>query len=248
MALIKCSECKKEVSDKAAACPSCGCPVELSSVPAVNNVAEPVKKVSRDKKLRIFIEILVLIILAMIYYGFYGGKDDLHNLLNRVSISSPNATPIFQLPSTISQTPPPATPHFPPPMIKKIGDSFVLWGFEYTVEKATNEGSNFAYQKSDGKYILIKIKTKNVGKTEQGVSKIVIKDSMGRQYDWNPLIMDFSSGLNQFYGRSSDYNGIRPGLSETFGPVFEVAKDSAGLTLEFPSAQGPSAAIVQLGI
>lgn len=26
MALIKCPECGKEISDKAAACPNCGCP------------------------------------------------------------------------------------------------------------------------------------------------------------------------------------------------------------------------------
>ncbi|MCI7099516.1 MAG: Zn-ribbon domain-containing protein [Lachnospiraceae bacterium] len=30
MALIKCSECGKEFSDRAAACPNCGCPVEYS--------------------------------------------------------------------------------------------------------------------------------------------------------------------------------------------------------------------------
>lgn len=28
MALIKCSECNKEISDKASACPNCGCPIE----------------------------------------------------------------------------------------------------------------------------------------------------------------------------------------------------------------------------
>ena len=28
MALIKCPECGKEISDKASACPNCGCPVD----------------------------------------------------------------------------------------------------------------------------------------------------------------------------------------------------------------------------
>lgn len=32
MALIKCSECGKEVSDKAAACPFCGNPVGMNAV------------------------------------------------------------------------------------------------------------------------------------------------------------------------------------------------------------------------
>lgn len=31
MALIKCSECGKEISDKASACPHCGCPVIVDS-------------------------------------------------------------------------------------------------------------------------------------------------------------------------------------------------------------------------
>ena len=31
MALIKCPECGKDVSDKAKSCPNCGCPIESSS-------------------------------------------------------------------------------------------------------------------------------------------------------------------------------------------------------------------------
>lgn len=34
MALIKCSECGKEISDKAETCPSCGCPIEKPSMPS----------------------------------------------------------------------------------------------------------------------------------------------------------------------------------------------------------------------
>lgn len=30
MALIKCKECGKEISDKATACPHCGCPVQTT--------------------------------------------------------------------------------------------------------------------------------------------------------------------------------------------------------------------------
>lgn len=36
MALIKCSECGKEFSDKAPACPNCGCPVETMEFPDVD--------------------------------------------------------------------------------------------------------------------------------------------------------------------------------------------------------------------
>lgn len=39
MALIKCSECGKEVSDKATSCPNCGCPInsEISDVLTSND-------------------------------------------------------------------------------------------------------------------------------------------------------------------------------------------------------------------
>ena len=38
MALIKCSECGKEVSDKASACPNCGAPVEIENNMQENNL------------------------------------------------------------------------------------------------------------------------------------------------------------------------------------------------------------------
>lgn len=34
MAIIECSECEKQISDKAAACPGCGAPVEKKKIPA----------------------------------------------------------------------------------------------------------------------------------------------------------------------------------------------------------------------
>ncbi|MCH1982714.1 zinc ribbon domain-containing protein [Ruminococcus sp. OA3] len=40
MALIKCSECGKEISDKAAACPNCGCPVEQQAEQSVSDVSK----------------------------------------------------------------------------------------------------------------------------------------------------------------------------------------------------------------
>jgi len=39
MALVKCTECGKEVSDKAAACPGCGAPIAPVATPQVARVA-----------------------------------------------------------------------------------------------------------------------------------------------------------------------------------------------------------------
>ena len=40
MALIKCPECGKEISDKAASCPNCGCLLELKQINAVKEENE----------------------------------------------------------------------------------------------------------------------------------------------------------------------------------------------------------------
>lgn len=41
MALIKCPECGKEISDKAAACPNCGCPVSEMSTSGIVRIRMP---------------------------------------------------------------------------------------------------------------------------------------------------------------------------------------------------------------
>lgn len=46
MAMIKCSECRKEISDKAPACPNCGCPMEDIK----NQIAEKEAKIAEELK------------------------------------------------------------------------------------------------------------------------------------------------------------------------------------------------------
>jgi hypothetical protein len=40
MALIKCKECEKEISDKAATCPGCGAPVATSIPPIIEEIPD----------------------------------------------------------------------------------------------------------------------------------------------------------------------------------------------------------------
>lgn len=51
MALIKCTECGKEISDKAEACPNCGCPVKEMELPK-----EEIKEDSDQKNLNLELE------------------------------------------------------------------------------------------------------------------------------------------------------------------------------------------------
>ena len=67
MALIKCSECGKEVSDKANACPNCGAPIKE------DEIKKEVKAgIKVTKKLAIILIIaLSLIIICAFIFGYF---------------------------------------------------------------------------------------------------------------------------------------------------------------------------------
>lgn len=65
MALIKCSECGKEISDKAVSCPHCGAPVGTSKASI-----KPQKK--KGGKLK-YILIIIFIVLA---FSIFGGDKE----------------------------------------------------------------------------------------------------------------------------------------------------------------------------
>lgn len=91
MALIKCKECGHEVSDRATACPNCGCPIEGDHFEPQNDVveAEPIyyeEEEAPNKWLYVIIGVLVAIIIMGGIYGyskgyFFGGGDGADSLL-----------------------------------------------------------------------------------------------------------------------------------------------------------------------
>ena len=78
MALIKCEECGKEISDKAASCPNCGAPVA-----STNNITIPKQfrdKPPKEKKKTNWLKILLIVIVVYIVLGCvsgaFGGDSD----------------------------------------------------------------------------------------------------------------------------------------------------------------------------
>ncbi len=68
MALIKCSECNKEISDKASACPHCGCPISTVETLSQEKKAENKSKTSsksQRKKLFFIVAIIGAIIVML---------------------------------------------------------------------------------------------------------------------------------------------------------------------------------------
>lgn len=79
MALIKCEECGKNISDKATTCPSCGHPTNKAEKPLVQIDSAPRKRKKYRIGLLIFTPIfLVGIILSMIWWAstITGGEGE----------------------------------------------------------------------------------------------------------------------------------------------------------------------------
>lgn len=65
MALIKCSECGKEISDKATACPGCGAPIQLGRVDPMGALPEnlrPVASAPKTKQMSFLLAIGILFV------------------------------------------------------------------------------------------------------------------------------------------------------------------------------------------
>lgn len=74
MALIKCADCGKEVSDRAKTCPNCGCPIECSIVEFSDKQVKSTKK-SIIKKLLIIFCLLIVAVIAYVIMGITGCFD-----------------------------------------------------------------------------------------------------------------------------------------------------------------------------
>lgn len=70
MALIKCSECGADVSEKASMCPKCGCPLDITK-----QVISDTKKNKKNKKI-IFVAAIIVVIIAVISIGVFLGKKN----------------------------------------------------------------------------------------------------------------------------------------------------------------------------
>ncbi len=70
MALVKCPECGKEISDKASNCPGCGYPIESQKIEVLGNISEQPVIEQKSKKLnKKIISIIAVIAIMVIIVG-----------------------------------------------------------------------------------------------------------------------------------------------------------------------------------
>lgn len=131
---------------------------------------------------------------------------------------------------------------------KKIDEPFIFGNIEYRVISAKNRGNDYGYQKTNGKFIEVKINTENIGKKETFLSRIFLIDSLNRQYTTNNWLIIPDSVDEEYWRYTIGIEGIKPGFNQKNNAVFEVAKDSSDLYLVFPNTEGAFIYKVDLGI
>lgn len=83
MALINCSECGKEISDKASSCPNCGAPVIIDAKNNDNSEEKIIAKTNRKINKKVIIGIVSVVVAALIcilIIKLFGKKDQLVQL------------------------------------------------------------------------------------------------------------------------------------------------------------------------
>lgn len=79
MALIKCSECGADISEKASACPKCGCPLDITK-----QVMSDAKKKKRKKVIIFFTVVLAFIMILSVGIFFVKRNNDPGNIAVRL--------------------------------------------------------------------------------------------------------------------------------------------------------------------
>jgi len=95
MALIKCSDCGKEISDKSSVCIHCGCPLEQVKEENKTIIKKEVEDTKENKKNKLFLilaGILVLVILIVVII-YFNNKDNvvvpyLENISEEMAVST----------------------------------------------------------------------------------------------------------------------------------------------------------------
>lgn len=89
MAIIKCKECGKEVSDKAKVCIHCGCPIkkiEENSNQTNDMVEEVIEKIEENKK-KVIIGGIAILVLLLIFVGNSNKKPNITGSWENTSYS-----------------------------------------------------------------------------------------------------------------------------------------------------------------
>ncbi|MEP2447565.1 MAG: hypothetical protein ABJI69_10075 [Balneola sp.] len=131
MSLIKCSECKKEISDKASACPNCGNPIKLNYIKK-----EPLNLKNNSGCINAFLIAIAALIIFIIFPDFGGNESKVSEPLHNKAIA-------WQLTQNFvkDKIKSPSTAEFP--KYYEIEDDITQEGRSYTIHAYVDGQNSF---------------------------------------------------------------------------------------------------------
>ena len=78
MALIKCPDCGRDISDTAVSCPNCGHPINIINQASQKPVV--IEKTSKQWKIVKLVSVIVFIIGIMVFFGNYDDKKGMSDI------------------------------------------------------------------------------------------------------------------------------------------------------------------------
>jgi len=116
------------------------------------------------------------------------------------------------------------------------------------VKKAQTIGNEFLNKKTEGLFVIVKVKITNNDKESRTIDTNLFKakDAQGREFSADPEADMYVNGDNSFF-----LEQVNPGTSRSGYVIFETPKDVKGLTMEVSSGLGWSGgeyASIDLGI
>lgn len=206
MALIKCLECGREISDKAISCPNCGRPIKIQSPYDVVTDKQPQKQ----KRVNGCLVAFLIIVFSLLFFMILGG------LFFSIMKETQNKDNVEREES----------------VHENIDDGIVKWGYEgntgslslkinsvIETEKIEDGNGYLVYKPDSGKYAVINVTLRNVTKK----SEHILLNQFGLiGPDDARYVPTIIPGIDDKY---INVDVINPNLDITGNIVFEIPKE-----------------------
>lgn len=235
MALIKCTECGKEVSDKASTCPNCGAPIGTGTTPKVMPVQEGKIKPVKEKKKGSCLKTVLIIFGVLIILGIIGSMSGGSNEKEESSQIEAETNIPSEADETESSKPDAEETDIPDEAavseddnnIFNVGDIADTGSVTITYLSAEEyiSDNQFMQPKDGNVYYRIGFEVENTGDSDTYVSS----------WDWDCYADGYAAEQTYFDDESLDAT-LSSGKKTKGYIFFEVPADAEEITLEYETS------------
>lgn len=234
MALIKCTECGKEISDKATSCPHCGAPIVTevdSNEPTVSSQIYDTPKISKSEKkkggclmtmLKVIGILIVVIIILNIAFG--GNSNKTATKSGEVTTEESAETPDENTSTDETTVEEPSAEE--PDNVFTVGDIVDAEDCRITFLSAQeyDTGNEFLQPKDGYVYYQMEFEFENTGNSDLPLSSML---------GWNCYADDYKVDQTWIGDENGLDGSVAPGKKAKGSVYFEIPKDASSIELEY---------------